>query len=98
MVIVTKTKLNEFAKKHSTAAEALNYWYNIVAQADWANLADLRKEFNNVDFVGNDRYVFNIKGNSFRLVAMIHFDIRTLYIRFIGTHTEYDKIKDISKI
>ena len=98
MVIVTKTKLSEYAKKHSASAEPLNYWYSIVSKADWANLADLRKDFNNVDFVGNDRYVFNIKGNSFRLVAMIHFDIRRLYIRFIGTHAEYDKIKDISKI
>ena len=54
--------------------------------------ADVKNEFNHVDFVGNDRYVFNIKGNKFRLVAIIHFNIRTLYIRFIGTHTEYDKI------
>lgn len=98
MVVVTKTKLSEYAKKHSASAEPLNYWYNIVSIADWSNLADLRKDFNNVDFVGNDRYVFNIKGNTFRLVTMIHFDIRTLYIRFIGTHAEYDKIKDISKI
>jgi mRNA interferase HigB len=52
----------------------------------------MKKTFNSVDVVGNDRYVFNIKGNSYRLVAMIFFDIRTIYIRFIGTHSEYDKI------
>ena len=60
--------------------------------ADWNKLADIKKVFNNVDYVGNDRYVLNIKGNNFRLVAMIFFDKRTLFIRFIGTHSEYDKI------
>ncbi|MDD2982812.1 MAG: type II toxin-antitoxin system HigB family toxin [Crocinitomicaceae bacterium] len=52
----------------------------------------MKKTFNSVDSVGNDRYVFNIKGNNYRLVAMIFFDIRTIYIRFIGTHKEYDKV------
>lgn len=98
MVVVTKTKLNEFGKKHSTAAEPLNYWYDIVRKADWKNFAEIQQDFNSVDMVGNSRYVFNIKGNTFRLVAMIHFDIRTVYIRFIGTHAEYDKINNISTI
>lgn len=98
MVIVTKTKLNEFGKKHPTAVEPLNYWHDIVRKADWKNFADIQKDFNSVDMVGNSRHVFNIKGNSFRLVAMIHFDIRTVYIRFIGTHAEYDKISNISTI
>lgn len=52
----------------------------------------MKKTFNSVDAVGNDRYVFNIKGNSYRIVAMIFFDIRTIYIRFVGTHKEYDKV------
>ena len=56
------------------------------------SLLDVRKTFRTVDYVGNDRYVFNIKGNRYRLVAMIFFDIRTLYVRFVGTHAEYDKI------
>ncbi|MBS1590844.1 MAG: type II toxin-antitoxin system HigB family toxin [Bacteroidetes bacterium] len=70
----------------------------MVHKANWKNFTDVLNDFNSVDKVGNDRYVFNIKGNSFRLVAMIHFDIRTVYVRFIGTHAEYDKIKNISKI
>ena len=98
MVIVTKTKLNEYSEKHSAVAEPLNYWYAIACKANWSNFADIKKDFNSVDAVGNDRYVFNIKGNAFRLIAMIHFDIRTVYIRFIGTHAEYDKITNISKI
>lgn len=52
----------------------------------------MKKDFNHVDYVGNDRYVFNIKGNTYRLVTMIFFDKRTIYIRFIGTHNEYDKV------
>jgi mRNA interferase HigB len=98
MVIVTKTRLNEFSGRYIMAAEPLNHWYRITANADWADFTDVKRDFNSVDAVGNDRYVFNIKGNSFRLVVMIHFDIRTVYIRFIGTHTEYDKIKNISTI
>ena len=49
-------------------------------------------DFTSVDYVGNDRYVLNIKGNKYRIVVLIFFDIRTLYIRFVGTHAEYDKI------
>jgi len=60
--------------------------------ADWSTFNEIKQTFNSADFVGNDRYVFNIKGNKYRLVAVIHFDIRTVYIKFIGTHKEYDRI------
>jgi mRNA interferase HigB len=59
---------------------------------DFANFNELRKVFNSVDSVGNDRYVFNIKGNHYRLIALSHFDIRTVYILFVGTHAKYDRI------
>ena len=68
-------------------------WTRIVEAADWASLADIKQDFNSVDYVKNDRYVFNIKGNQYRLIAMIHFRVRSLYIRFIGTHSEYDRIR-----
>jgi len=55
-------------------------------------MADLRRFSNSVDYVGNDRFVFNIRGNKYRLIAMIFFDIRTVFIRFVGTHREYDII------
>ena len=92
MVVIAKSTLTSFAEKHALASEPLEKWYNHVVAADWSCLADIKKDFNSVDFVGNDRYVFNIKGNDFRLVAMIHFSVRTVYIKFIGTHDEYDKI------
>jgi mRNA interferase HigB len=58
----------------------------------------MKAMFNSVDAVGNDRYVFNIRGNNYRLIAMIFFDVRTVYIRFVGTHSEYDKLKDCSQV
>lgn len=97
MVIISKTVLVEFGNKYSDSIEAFNKWYEISKQADWNSLNDLKKTFSTVDYVGNDRYVFNIKGNKYRLVAMIFFDIRTVFIRFVGTHAEYDKI-DCSEI
>ena len=92
MVIIAKTALHEFTKVHHNAAEPLNEWYGKVRKNNWASFADIKKTFNSVDAVGNDRFVFNIKGNTYQLVAMIHFDKRTLYIRFIGTHASYEKI------
>ena len=92
MVIITKTILNEFGRQHTDAMPALNEWYAVVKAADWNSFADIKQTFNSVDYVGNDRYVFNIKGNHYRIVAMIFFDKRTLFIRFMGTHAQYDKI------
>lgn len=92
MVIIKKTTLSDYALKHPNLTEALINWYHIVKKQDWKNFSDIKKTFNNADAAGNDRYVFNIKGNSYRLVTMIHFSTRTIYVRFIGTHSEYDKI------
>ena len=92
MIIIIKKTLLAFAAKHPQYAPAINNWYNVAAKADWGKLADIKNNFNNVDYVNNDRYVFNKKGNDVRLVAMIFFNKRTLYIRFIGTHHDYDKI------
>ena len=92
MVVISKSLLREFAWGHPDAIGALNNWYILVKEADWAMPADVLITFNSVDYVGNDRFVFNIKGNRYRLVAMIFFDIRTVFIRFVGTHAQYDKL------
>lgn len=97
MVIISKAILADFGGKHADSIDALNKWYETCKKSDWKNLNELKKTFSTVDFVGNDRYVFNIKGNKYRLVAMIFFDIRTMYIRFIDTHAKYDKI-DCSEV
>ena len=92
MVIISKAVLVEFGEKHADVVDALNKWYVETKAADWGNFAEMKQTFNSVDTAGNDRYVFNIKGNNYRLVAMVFFDIRTMYIRFIGTHNQYDRI------
>ena len=73
MVGISKTRLTDFGREHGDAVEALNEWWKKTKEANWASLADIRRTFNSVDFVGNDRYVFNIKGKKYRLVAMIFF-------------------------
>lgn len=92
MVIISKVVLAEFGLDNIDSIEALNKWYMETKKSNWANFSEMKKSFNSVDSVGNDRYVFNIKGNNYRLVAMIFFDVRTVYIRFIGTHNQYDKV------
>ncbi len=92
MVVISKSILRDFGLEHPDAIESLNSWYALVKKAKWSSMADLRRFSNSVDYVGNDRFVFNIRGNKYRLVAMIFFDIRTVFIRFVGTHTEYDII------
>ncbi len=97
MRIFTEQRLKEYIKKEPKSRVALQDWITIVKASDWQNYSDIKNTFNSVDSVGNQRYVFNIKGNDFRLVAIVKFTIGYVYIRFIGTHKEYDKI-DCSKI
>lgn len=97
MRIIAHRKLVNYYEKHADAKIALEDWYCQTVKSEWSCLSDIRKDFNSVDYVGNQRYVFNIKGNSYRLVVVIKFKISMIYIRFIGTHAEYNKI-DCSKI
>ena len=80
------------------AKNALIDWVEKTEEAQWHNCADIKRTFNLVDSVGNQRYVFNIKGNDYRMVVVIKFTPQNVLIRFIGTHSEYDKIKDIQNI
>ncbi len=92
MRIVTYKRIREFTERHSDSKIALNDWYFKTSKALWNKFSDIKKTFNSVDYIGNERFVFNIKGNQYRLVAIIIFASKKVYIRFIGTHTEYDKI------
>lgn len=92
MVIISKSTLNKFGSEHPESNDALLNWYQITKFADWSNYHDLKTTFNSIDAVGNNRYVFNIKGNRYRLIALIIFETRTLFILFIGTHEDYNKI------
>jgi len=92
MVIISYGTLRDFFEVHADAKDALNNWYRLTSKADWTNYHEVKEMFNSVDAIGNDRFVFNIRGNNYRLITMIFFDIRTVYIRFVGTHADYNKI------
>jgi len=98
MRIVTYKRIKEFSDKHTDADIPLRFWYSVTNKKQWGSLNDIRKDFNTVDYVGNHRFVLNIKGNAYRLIAIISFNAKKIYIRFIGTQAEYDKIKDIKNI
>ena len=98
MRIIAKNTIVEYYTKNPQAKSALMEWYEKAEKAEWNCLADIKQTFNSVDYVGNQHYVFNIKGNDFRLVVVVKFTPKNVYIRFIGTHAEYDRIKDIKNI
>lgn len=79
MVVISKAILTRFAEHHADAVDPLNEWWVKTKNSDWHSLQDIRKSFGSVDYVGNDRYVFNVKGNKYRLVVMIFFNIRTIH-------------------
>ena len=72
MVIISKAIIRSFVEKHSDSDTPLNNWYELTSNADWKNFNEMRESLNSVDAVGNDRYVFNIKGNSYRLIALVY--------------------------
>jgi len=98
MRIITYNAIKQYYNLHPDAKLALDEWYIKTEQSRWNCFADVKQTFSSVDSVGEKRYVFNIKGNSYRVIALILFGPKIVYIRFIGTHSEYDKIKDCSKI
>jgi len=92
MRVVTPKKLREYSIDNAQARIPLLSWYEIVRKANWENLSDIKQDFSTVDYVGNNRYVFNIKGNDYRIIVIIIFISKKVYIRFIGKHDDYDKI------
>ena len=92
MRVITEEPLKEYIARFPDTRTALQSWLKTVRKAKWTNFADVKRDFNSVDNVGNQHYVFNIRGNNHRLVVVIKFTIQWIYIRVIGTHSEYDKI------
>jgi len=92
MLIFGKIKIEQFITKHAITKNALENWVNVVESSKWKNHAELKQTFPSADYVGNAKYVFNIKGNEYRIVAVVVFVAGTFTIRFIGTHEEYNKI------
>ena len=94
MRIIAKSTLREFWEKsaYADSEQQLKAWYDEVKKAEWKTFNDVKKDFPNASIVGNGRIVFNIKGNYYRLIAKFEFRLDKVFIRFIGTHKQYDKI------
>jgi mRNA interferase HigB len=97
MRIISRKKLREFWEQHPDARASLESWFVDVKQADWETTNDIKTIYRNASFIANNRVVFNIKGNKYRLVIAIQYTLRIVYIRFVGTHQEYDVI-DVKNI
>jgi mRNA interferase HigB len=90
--IFSKSTLREFWEKHPESEQYLKTWHDTAMSADWENPNDVKQTYANASVLKDSRMVFNIKGNSFRLAAKFNFEKQWIFTRFIGTHSEYDKI------
>ena len=97
MRIIARRTLREFWTQHPDAEEPLLAWYREVEKEDWGTPAKVKEKYRSASIVGHDRAVFNIKGNNYRLVVRIAYGFGIVYIRFVGTHAEYDSI-DVATI
>lgn len=90
--IFSKSTLSEYWEKHSDSEQYLKTWFDTTMNADWKTSNEVKQTYANASILKDSRIVFNIKGNSYRLVAKFNFEKQWVFIRFIGTHDEYDNI------
>lgn len=92
MHIISRPALIKFWIKHPDSETPLRVWFKKVEQSKWKNINELKADFPTADYVGNNRVVFDIKGNKYRIIILVFFLGQKMFIRFIGTHAEYDKV------
>lgn len=94
MRIISRKTLRLFWEKsqYADAEQALKAWFREVSNADWATPAEIKAVFGKKSIIGNSRVVFNIYGNKYRLIVKVNYAYRVMYIRFVGTHAQYDRI------
>ena len=92
MNIISKRTLVQFYEKHSQAKTPLEVWHQDAKKAEWKTPDDIKKTYANASFLEDNRVVFNIKGNDYRLVVHVDYLRKIVRVKFIGTHSEYDKI------
>lgn len=97
MRVIAKKTLRDFWEVHNNCEQQLKAWYDEANNAQWKTPADIKREYPSASILENDRVVFNIKGNTYRLIVKVNYKFGMVWIRFIGTHAEYDKI-NVSKI
>jgi mRNA interferase HigB len=93
MQVVARRTLKEFWTRHPQAEGPIRAWFAVTAKAHWSSPAEIKRQFGNtVDFVGDNRVIFDLGGNKYRLIAHVSFQFGRLLVKFIGTHAEYDRI------
>lgn len=90
--IFAKSTLREFWEKHPDSEQYLKSWFETAMNSEWRTPSDVKKTYANVSILKDSRMVFNIKGNAYRLITKFNFEKQWIFIRFVGTHKEYDKI------
>ncbi|MBS1545270.1 MAG: type II toxin-antitoxin system HigB family toxin [Bacteroidetes bacterium] len=97
MRVIAMKILRDFWTRHSDCEQQLKSWYREAERSEWRNSNEIKKEYPSASILGGNRVVFNIKGNRYRLIVKNNFHYQMVWIRFIGTHSEYDRI-DATKI
>jgi len=92
MRIISRRTLRSFWEKHPNSRLPLETWYHDVCRENWNSPSDIKKTYKTASFLTNNRVVFNIKGNHYRLIVVVVYQHSIVYIRFVGTHAEYDQI------
>jgi mRNA interferase HigB len=99
MRIISRKRLREFwnSRQYADAEQPLKAWFREASKADWSSPSAIKAMYRSASIVGSNRVVFNIAGNKYRLVVKVNYPYRVMYIRFVGTHRQYDEI-DITEI
>jgi len=92
MRIIAKSTLRDYWLNNMDAEQALLSWFKVANKANWSNFNEVKQQFGTCKVVGNDRIIFKIRGNNYRLIVKISFENQLIWIRFVGTHSEYDLI------
>ena len=92
MHVISVKKLREDWLTHPDVEQALKAWHAEASKSTWRTPDDIKQRYRSADFLADNRVVFNIKGNIYRLVVKNHYNTEIVYVRFIGTHAEYDRI------
>lgn len=90
--IVSRKKLRSFWEGHPDSEETLKTWYKVAMKAEWKTSNEIKAQYRNASVVGDNRIVFNICGNKYRLIVKFNYEMQWGWIRFVGTHSTYDKI------
>lgn len=92
MRVISRKALRDFSLLHADSEDALNAWYNEATTKSWESPVDVKARYPSASILPGNRIVFNIKGNTYRLVVKVNYTYEIIFIRFVGTHSEYDKI------